>query len=276
MSGQRAAVPHRFAGICSLSLLPAWVPRLWLALCALATPAAAADNITIRAEVFGPLGVHLSTVRTEIDEFGNRYAISVDYATTGVARLLLNETSHAEARGWLSLDSARPESFRRDTRTNEVERHNIVRYHDDGTVEGGSTPAPPNPVNLAAADGTVDDVTAYFRLERQLAAKGSCVLTVPVFDGRHRYDFVFADAGRHELSLHGGKRLQTIACHMKRRDLAVPAGESDEGAREGTIWCAPLLPNGVWVPLRMELETAIGTTVANLAELKAPGLDWRL
>jgi hypothetical protein len=44
---------------------------------------------------------------------------------------------------------------------------------------------------LVAAEqirGTVDQLTAYFILERQLAHSGSCSLTVPVFDGSGLYN----------------------------------------------------------------------------------------
>jgi hypothetical protein len=63
---------------------------------------------------------------------------------------------------------------------------------------------------------------------------------------------------------------------MARHDRIVPEAERNEGARRGTIWYAPLLPRGVWVPVRMQLETAIGTTIAQLAELKGAGVDLRL
>ena len=36
--------------------------------------------------------------------------------------------------------------------------------------------------------GTVDELTAYFIVERQLARRGSCTLNVPVFDGHGLYN----------------------------------------------------------------------------------------
>ena len=36
--------------------------------------------------------------------------------------------------------------------------------------------------------GTVDQLTAYFIVERQLAQRGTCTLTVPVFDGSALYN----------------------------------------------------------------------------------------
>ena len=41
--------------------------------------------------------------------------------------------------------------------------------------------------------GTVDQLTAYFVLERQLAQSGRCALVVPVFDGSGLYNVRFTD-----------------------------------------------------------------------------------
>jgi hypothetical protein len=250
---------------------------LMLALGLLAGPAVAADRLSMRVEVYGPLGLHVLTLHTTLEETGDRYSITVDYATTGVAGLVIDQKTHAQARGRLSPASAEPESFRSLTRRNGVERQDRADYRPDGSVEGSSTLAPPEPVPAAAMRGTVDNLTAYFRLERQLAAKRTCALTTAVFDGRHRYDLVFADAGQQVLSAENGQRMEgrTIACRMTRR-LYGASAEQDEGARQGTIWYAPLLPGDVMVPVRMRLETQIGSVDAYLAELHGRGVDLRL
>jgi hypothetical protein len=41
--------------------------------------------------------------------------------------------------------------------------------------------------------GTVDQLTAYFLLERQLAQREGCALVVPVFDGSALYNVRFTD-----------------------------------------------------------------------------------
>src|SRR5213075_1738392 len=112
-----------------------------------------------------------------------------------------------------------------------------------GSVKGNSTRIAFDTETPAAAQyGTVDNLTAYFRLERQLAAKGTCALTVPVFDGRYRYDLVFADAGKRSLAPEGGQRLEgmAIACRMTRHDRGPVELEQSEGAKQGTFWYAPL------------------------------------
>ena len=251
---------------------------LFVALGLMAPPAAAADRISMRVEVYGPLGIHVLTLRTFVDEAGDRYAINLHYWTTGIAGLVVDQTTQASASGLLTPASAEPVSFRSDTRRNGVERHDHVDFHPDGSVDGSSTPAASGAVPPAAARGTVDNLTAYFRLERQIAAKGTCALTVPVFDGRYRYDLVFTDGGKRALPEEGGQHLAgtAIVCRMARQIRGGPEAEQSEGAREGTLWYAPLLPGDVVVPVRMQLDTQIGIVDAYLAELHGRGIDLQL
>jgi hypothetical protein len=251
---------------------------LLVALGLIAGPAAASDRISMRVEVYALMGLHVLTLNTSVDEAGDRYAINMHYATTGIAGLVIDQTTRATAVGRLIPASAQPELFRSETRRNGVERHDRVDYRPDGSVQGSSTRIAFDATAPAATRGTVDNLTAYFRLERQLAAKGTCALTVPVFDGRYRYDLVFADAGKQALSPEGGQRLEgmAIACRMVRHDRGGAEPEQSEGARQGTFWYIPLLPGDVVVPVRMQLETQIGSVDAYLAELHGRGVDLQL
>ncbi len=250
-----------------------------LALLVFSTPGLADQRIATRFEMFGFAGMSVLTLRTLTEANGERYAITTDYATKGIASVFVNLTAHAEVRGRLVPGSAQPEWFRNDSRRNGTERHSRLDYRSDGAIDAASTPPLPEPVPVAAMRGTVDNLTAYLRLERQLARTGSCVLTARVFDGRHAYDLVFADAGRAVLSPAGGQHFSgnAIACRMTRR---YPAGiadtEKDEGARQGTIWYARLLPGDLMVPVRMEMDTQLGVVEGYLAELHGEGVDLTL
>src|SRR5262249_41214826 len=143
-----------------------------------------------------------------------------------------------------------------------------------------SNPPLSEAVPASATRGTVDNMTAYFLLERQLARTGSCALTVPVFDGVYRYDLFFTDGGRHTLKAAGGQSFDggTIACRMRREILAPLSGsELNQGARAGTIWYARLIPSAsVMVPVRMNMDTQIGSVDGYLAELHGRGVDLKL
>ena len=233
----------------------------------------------MRFEVYGLMGLRVLTLRTQLEQNGDRYILTANYATTGVAGLVVEQSTNAVARGRLTPGSAIPESFRNHTRRNGLDRYSQVDYHPDGTVRGSSTPSPANLVGPEQARGTVDNLTAHLRVERQLAVTGNCALTVPVFDGRHRYDVVFAGGQRQLLKPESGQRFEgeAVACSMTRYNREVDEGEQGEGARQGTMWYAALVPGGdVMIPVRMRLRTQIGTVDVYLAELHGRGVDLRL
>jgi Protein of unknown function (DUF3108) len=245
----------------------------------LAGTAAAADPASLRVEVYGLMGLHVLTLHSTLDEAGDRYTITTDYATRGLAGFFADLSTRASVQGRIGNPAPHPVAFRRETRHGSNERQEKVDYRPDGSIEGSSTPSPPEPVPVAAAQGTVDNLTAYFTLERQLARTGSCALVVPVYDGRYRYNLEFTDAGRKKLTAVAGQQFEgdAIACHMYRRDLpGIAQLDRQEGAREGTIWYARLLPGEAMVPVRMQMEAAIGVVDGYLAELHGRGVDLKL
>jgi hypothetical protein len=251
---------------------------LLLALAPVMAPAAAGDRLSARVELYGPLGIHVLTLHTTLEQTEDRYSAVVDYATIGLAGILFEQKTRAVATGRLGRATAYPDSFRNDTVRNGVARRSQVDYQPDGTVKGSASPPTRTVVSPEMTRGTVDNVSAYLRLERQLAETGKCAMTVPVFDGRNRYDLVFADAGKQELSREGGQRFTgtAIACRMTRHNRIVEPSEQDEGAVQGTFWYATLIPGEVPVPVRMRLQTQLGTVDGYLAELKGPGVNLKL
>jgi hypothetical protein len=234
------------------------------------------ERLALRVEIYGPAGLHVVTNKTDVEASGDRYTIKADLETQGFAGFFVRIKSHAEVRGKLVGGSVRPESFHSDTVRNGAERHNKVAYADDGTVTGSSTPPskePLKPVTAAQMRGTVDNLTAYFLLERQLAKSGKCALDVPVFDGLERYNLHFTDDGREKLAPSSGQRFagETIVCHMKREEIGgFPKDPKDsEGAREGRIWYGRLVPGDVLQAIRMEMDTEAGQISGYLAELHA-------
>jgi hypothetical protein len=251
---------------------------------ATSVPAAADDVVEMSFEGYGPAGMHVATTHTVIEENPASYLIQGDFETAGLAGLVVNLANRSVARGWQRGDIPHPQSFESQTTRNGVLHHNHVDFPASGAPNGYFTPPPEQPLTPVAATqlpGTVDNLTAYLLIERQIAHGGSCAMHVPVYDGRHRYDLDFSDVGDAVLKPAAGQKYAGPAheCRMVRREIGgfYVDKSHDEGASSGVIWYAPLLPEGdLAVPIRMEMQTEIGEVEIYLSQLKSRGVDLHL
>ncbi len=246
-------------------------------------PAAADDVVKMEFEGFGPAGLHVLTTHTVIDETPATYLIQGDFETAGLGTLFANVANRSETRGREVADAPKPETFDSETDRNGAVQRLRVDFKPGGVPTGSVTPRPDEPVTPISDNslaGTVDNLTAYLLLERRLAQGGSCDLRVPVFDGRHRYDLEFSNAGDAVLSPADGQNFSgpTRACHMVRAEIGgfYVDKNHEEGASTGTIWYAHLMPGDLAVPVRMTMQTELGGVSLYLSKLQGRGVDLKL
>jgi uncharacterized protein DUF3108 len=244
--------------------------------------AAAPGPIDMRIEMYGIGGLHVGTNRTMEEESADRYAITTDVESRGIASLLVDVKTHSEVHGRLNADVAYPDAYVGEVHRNGADSYSRVDYAADGTVSGAATPptVTPVPVTSPLTRGTIDQLSAFFRVERQLAHHGSCALDIAVFDGRRRYDLHFSDGPAQILGASGLSNFvgPTHVCLMRRVAIAgfSDLGGRSEGAYEGTFWYANLMPGDLVVPVQMEFRTEFGVILGHLAELHGRGADLRL
>ncbi len=240
--------------------------------------AAERDRIEMRIELFGIGGIHVATNRTTVEEAPDRYSIVTDAESRGIGSVFVSLASHSEVHGTITATAVRPQAYRGEVHRNGVNVNNRVDYGVDGRVTGESVP-PDNRqsvVTPALMQGTVDQMTALFMMERQLARRGSCALVVAVFDGLRRYDLHFTDAAPDSISGNGERRFTgpTKACDMRREAIAGFLDDSgrSEGAYAGKLLYARLLPGDLMIPVQMEFSTEFGTVTGRLAEVRGRGV----
>jgi len=126
--------------------------------------------------------------------------------------------------------------------------------------------------------GTVDQLTRYFLLERQLARRGTCALVVPLFDGSGLYDLRFTDIKRETLTANGDQNFAgpTHVCEVVREEIVANPNENEDTYRRGKVWYARLMAGDRMIPVRMEFETAFGGVKGYLAELRGHGVHLQL
>ena len=248
---------------------------------AFAASASESDKVDARFEIFGFAGLHVLTNRTSVEEVANRYAIAMDLDTRGLASVFVDLTSHSEAHGALAGETLRPEAYRAEVRRNSVDRHYGLDYRGDGTVLNSSTPSSAENLLLTAGQqmrGTVDQLTAYLLLERQLASRGTCALVVPVFDGSGLYNLRFTDVKRDLLTADGHQNFAGPAqlCEVVREEIVANPNKNEDTYRRGKIWYARLMAGDRMIPIRMEFDTAFGGVKGYLTELHGHGVHLNL
>jgi hypothetical protein len=263
------------------TVLAAVAATVLAALAGLAAPAQGPDPIELRIEVYGFAGFHVLTNRTRLSAWGERYTIAMDLDTRGIASVFVDLTSHSEVYGKLVKDVVQPAGYHAEVRRNGTDRNYRIDYRADGSVASDQTPPVAALQSASAADqmrGTVDQLTAFYILERQLAQRGNCALVVPVFDGLSRYNLRFTNAGSETLSPEGRQHFTgpTQACSVKREDVeGFPTEQAASGTyKRGKIWYARLGGNQM-APVRMEFDTEFGSVQGYLGQLRGGGLDLR-
>ena len=264
-----------------LVVLPAILAASFLLASASKVPAEDTENIRVRFEIFGLAGLHVLTNRTIIEKAADRYSITMDLDTRGLARVFVDLTSHSEVRGRLARDAARPDAYRVEVLRNGVDHSYGVDYRTDGTVINAPTPPSPGRASTipeAQIRGTVDQLTANFLLERQLAQRGTCALVVPVFDGSALYNVRFTDIEPEVLAADGNQNFAgpTQPCQVVREEILRNPGQGEDTYQQGKVWYAPLASGDLMLPVRMEFETAFGTERGYLAELWGHGVHLHL
>jgi Protein of unknown function (DUF3108) len=263
------------------ALLPAILTAFLVASGPVTARAAEVDRIEARFEIYSFAGFHVLTNRTTIEQAADRYAIETDLDTRGLASVFVDLTSRSKVYGALGSGPPRPQAYYSDVRRNGADRQYRVDYHSDGTI-ANIAPKPSFGLSLIAATernrATVDQLTAYFLLERQLTRGGSCTLVVPVFDGSGLYNLRFTDVKMETLVADSYQNFAGPArlCEVVREDIVVNPDRNESTYQRGRIWYARVAAGGRMEPVRMEFDTDFGVVRGYLAEWRGRGVDLRL
>lgn len=256
------------------------VARLFALLMLLAWPAASgaatAGAITLVYEIHvGGFAIGRARIQTSLSE--RNYRLDTDLETAGLIHFLTGFATTARSEGVLAPEGPRPQAMRVDSVWRGKPRWSEHRY-GMGPVVGIVHPAiedderEPVPPGLTA--GTVDPLSAGLAISRTAEAGRADPLTIPVFDGRRRYDLVVTPVEPEVINAPGFRGVaRVIEVSMRRiagfsRSRLFPPPSEDDKAR---IWFAPARPDvpGLGVPVRLMSDGPLGTVVANLVRVEA-------
>ena len=247
-------------------------------------------------------GLNFLALHVAADLAPGRYTLATRAQTQGIADTLAPFSGVSRAEGAIEGGRPRPSLYTASSDSIFGKRRIRMDYAAAGPPKVEAEPPDedddrdPVPEKLRA--GTVDPLSAGLvsaLAQSAIAARDgavdaplSCPASVPVYDGRRRYDLVFTAAGEEILktsheAAYGGP---AIVCRMEVKRLA---GFSHRWLREeqrkpsppSRIWLARLGPERVVLPVRLESRTQWGAAIAHLERLRAdshtileiPGLE---
>ena len=262
--------------------LPALLPALLGAGLALLAPREAeAQRWTLSYRVHVG-GVAVLDARTELFLAGDRYSVQVDAATDGFLGRMFPWQTQSRSVGAIQADGQLAPSRHSQVSTLRGSPRNVtLDYDSTGAVRAQVTPPPQDddrePVPESLLRGTLDPLSSVLRVLLAGARGEGCRQSVPVFDGRRRYDMQFADEGMRMVdasrySVFAGAARQCRVSHTpiagyNRKPDGGPfwrRGGGQERRPPVEVWIAPVTPGGPPLPVRLETDSGFGWVVIHL------------
>jgi hypothetical protein len=215
------------------------------------------------------LGFPVMTLEFDVNERDDSYRIDGAIRSSGVAEFFSRFRLRTESRGALSDASLLPRTYASESSSRLRHRRARVEFASDGGVVATVDP-PEDPEHARPTEdllrGSFDPLSGILQLGHIAARQGSCAARIPIFDGRRRYDLVFADGHAAEASLGGGQG--ELHCTIAVIKLAGFFSESDAAARadHAEVWLASLRPGAPLLPVRVEFAGTWGPIKVSLVE----------
>lgn len=235
-------------------------------------------------------GIHLVEARTWFEEQGDHYHAIVRANTHGFWGKLFPWNTVLDAHGLISGDQLKPQEFF--TRDEWSHKPKITKLHFDG--KGGVEPEfdPPNHdenreiVTPEQKQGSLDPITALLQMLAHVAVYSSCNVTVPIFDGKRRFDITGKDDGTgttqgEDYGVYSGKArlcsadFKMISGEWKDREHAHfwQKTETESGREPFHIWLASPVADEPEMPVRMETGSIAGLVVVHLSSWRYASHD---
>ncbi|MBV6656307.1 MAG: DUF3108 domain-containing protein [Devosiaceae bacterium] len=224
-------------------------------------------------------GIRIGTGVLSVNMEGNRYTASLQARTSAAGRLVSRGQGEAVARGTFQQRGIVPASY--DLSASEADLTNVVRMRlRGGDIRELSAEPPLNehPQRVAVRDqhrrDVVDPVSALLMpVPNAESAMGpaACDRTIPLFDGRQRYDLALSFVRMEQTQFGNG---QAAVCRLRYRPIAGHRSNrrvNQELAANPNIfvWLTQVGDGALVAPVRFELGLDFGTLSIQALEFAA-------
>lgn len=253
--------------------------RLLGAVClaaALAMPANAQGKLEARYAVT-MTGLSVGTADWTLDLGGDRYAVEAKGRASGVLSALVSGEGTVSAQG--AIKNGRPVPALFTSRiVREDDRADTRMELRDGAVTGlvAETPKPVGdrvPVTEAHRKGIVDPLSAMLVPSAGAVSKEACARTLPIFDGRRRYDLALSFKRMDTVKAEKGYAGPVAVCAVRFQPQAGHRASSalvkflSEG-RDIELWLAPVPGTRLLAPFRATVASLFGSLVVEATQFE--------
>jgi hypothetical protein len=267
------------------------LPRIGRRPCLAATVATAACLISGSVGAQGKLdarysaslaGVQIGKGAWVIEIGDDQFTAAASGMTTGLLRVFATGQGSGASRGIVRGDNLMPTTFVSNINNDKrVEELRIVL--SSGTVKDLSVDPPtiPNPERVPLTDahrrGVVDPMSAgLMRVggNADPVSPEACRRTIPVFDGRMRFDLQLSFKRIEKVQAQKGYQGPVAVCGVQFVPLAGhvpdrPALKYLMAQRDMEMWLAPIPGTRIVVPYRISLQTPLGQGVLEATQFIA-------
>ncbi|WP_449230864.1 DUF3108 domain-containing protein [Azospirillum doebereinerae] len=250
------------------------------------TVSAAPVSATYRVHVGG---VAVLDVAATLEMTDSRYRMEVTAQTDGFLGRMFPWRTVSRSEGAVRPDRLLPTRHSQSSVFREKPRSVTLEYDGQGNVAATVLPPPEEddrePVPDALKRGTYDPLSGFLAVLAAAARGEACTRSLPVYDGRRRYDMILEDVGQRlvaasRYSIFAGAARQ---CRVSYRPVAgygknPPSGafwRRDNGPSErppADLWLAPVVPGELPLPVRLETESDFGAVVIHLTSVVPSGV----
>jgi hypothetical protein len=224
------------------------------------------------------IGLPIGVAEAEASVDSSEYSIRIDAKLVGVAALVSSAKTAATSSGSILQGRVAPASYAANSANSHAAR-TVRMAMDEGAVRALSIVPPMHdepgrvPVTEDQKRNIVDPVSALVMTIPAGAPEvgaAACNRTLRVFDGYTRFDIKLSFVGLRRLKVRGFDGLVS-ACAARYVPIAghrpgAPGVVFLQNDKQLEIWLAPVDDARVELPVRISIETMVGTTVVQATD----------
>jgi hypothetical protein len=200
------------------------------------------------------------------------YAVALQGRTVGLVDKLTPIAFTAHSQGAENGKGLQPALYSTTTRKRDKRKGLSIAFQPGGAPVTRFTPADdaeePAPPELL--EGSIDPASGMIALLRSVAETDACSGTVPIFDGKRRYDVTFLSEPQESItqtshSVYSGK---LTVCRLKSKPLHGFKPGKRRPLDDTVIWLGRVLEGAPPLPVRVETEISLGAVRLELASAR--------